>query len=280
MTKKEFKKFDKIIAECKTSRHYFWEFYAQYHLWFYLASGKEVLGFKQDFILNHCIVNRINNRFSETVNTFLKMVKDALEKSIRSEMKYIFSPDIGEFYDAISSVDSHWNVGEYTRSEIDRTQYVARKASTMLTEYLKQYDTKIIRNISPQKAPISWAKIAFNWDGWSDSYCGKPWANACNVFLDLNNVKSLRDKIYWIDRALDLYHNNGFLLNKTPFATLEAMGDLSLRAALSDWKLALKENEFLKTFIIIEDKERMEYLIEQDKYPLSKYTTNLIKKYL
>lgn len=55
---------------------------------------------------------------------------------------------------------------------------------------------------------------------WSDSYGGKAWAKGAKALADLKNVKTLKDKVYWIDRVMDLQHNNGHILNKTDFNCL------------------------------------------------------------
>ncbi len=53
---------------------------------------------------------------------------------------------------------------------------------------------------------------------WHSDYGGKLWADACFMLLQL--PKTHRDKVIWIDRVLDLYHNNGPLLDKTEFSIL------------------------------------------------------------
>lgn len=55
-------------------------------------------------------------------------------------------------------------------------------------------------------------------DNWDREYGGKLWAKG--TFFLLNLPKTDKDKIIWIDRVLDLYHNSGPLLNKTQFKNL------------------------------------------------------------
>lgn len=55
-------------------------------------------------------------------------------------------------------------------------------------------------------------------DGWHEGYGGKLWGDGCAFLLKLPRTHS--EKVIWIDRVLDLYHNNGPLLDKTTFSVL------------------------------------------------------------
>lgn len=55
---------------------------------------------------------------------------------------------------------------------------------------------------------------------WSDNYGGMPWANAAKALSELKNVKTISDKVYWVDKVMDLHHNSGHILNKTEFRCL------------------------------------------------------------
>lgn len=53
---------------------------------------------------------------------------------------------------------------------------------------------------------------------WHSGYGGRLWADGCSFLLKL--PKNHSEKVIWIDRVLDLYHNNGPLLDKTVFGNL------------------------------------------------------------
>jgi hypothetical protein len=46
------------------------------------------------------------------------------------------------------------------------------------------------------------------------------WKDAASMLLKAESIKTIVEKIYWIDEVLDLQHNTGFILNKTEFMAL------------------------------------------------------------
>ena len=60
----------------------------------------------------------------------------------------------------------------------------------------------------------------FSKPGWDSAYGGAKWAQATQAIKDSFKLKTVHDKVQWIDKVLDLYHNNGHLLNKTHFRSL------------------------------------------------------------
>ena len=267
-------KYKELEKQARVARSLFWEFYAQYHLWFMIGSGKESYGYKQDQIFNHRLIEKIDSRFEQTTDLFFTFLQKYLEESIRSEMKYVFDSGLGDFDEAIDSRKFEGDDDE----EDEAYSYVAERASKSLTRYLKKYDKKINRNRSYKTAPIEWARIAFEWDGWNDSYCGPLWAHGCTVLLEAPLFKTLKQRIMWIDNCLDLYHNNGFLLNKTICAVWERCNDLNTRAKLSSWPEAVKTNKLIKKSVQMDgSKESIE--VTQSKYPLTYLTRNLILRY-
>jgi hypothetical protein len=251
----------RLKKECKEIRHLFWEFYARNHLWFYLGSGAEECGYKPLQILPSRVRGLIDFNFELTAEKFLTKVKDALEFSIRSEMKYVIGSKMEYwFFDAINDdVD--------TPSKLKRYYF----------NYLK--DNKIDKNRSPKKASIEWGRIAFNWGGWNDSYCGPAWIEACDIFLQAGNLKFLKDKVIWIDKCLDLYHNNGRLLNKTSFTVLESAGDLNLRFCVRDWvNMAMTNKEISLRIRIDNEISKADFQTRQQLFPISRLTHNLILK--
>jgi len=51
---------------------------------------------------------------------------------------------------------------------------------------------------------------------WEDEFGGKPWADACAVWLKLYQAHSRGDMYVYIDKIYDLQHNNGAVLDKNP----------------------------------------------------------------
>jgi hypothetical protein len=72
------------------------------------------------------------------------------------------------------------------------------------------YGNGIIKNASK-------AHILFSNYIWTRYYGGEAWAKATEELVNLKNVKTTKDKVYWIDRVMHLHHNTGHILNKTRF---------------------------------------------------------------
>lgn len=255
--------------KCLQVRHLFWEFYALNHLWFRLGNGAETYGYQPIKIVNENLRNKINFRFEEVTDKFYALIKDALERSIRSEMKYIFGAKYDTFYDAISS------------NPLEETDYYdmqeeCKAASKDLTKFVRKHKPEMDRGCPARYAPISWAQIGFRWKGWNESYCGESWANGCEVYLETDKISHLTEKISWIDRALDLYHNNGFLLNKTEFSALEEFCDLDNRFLLVSWEETVKKSHIIECIVKIEEPILEKTSIKQRQFPLSGFTRRII----
>ena len=71
--------------------------------------------------------------------------------------------------------------------------------------------------------------IFLDGDPWNSGYGGRLWGHA-TAFLH-ENPRTEKQKVLWVDRVLDLYHNNGPLLDKTNFGVLfeshDELGDYS-----------------------------------------------------
>jgi hypothetical protein len=247
-----------LETECREIRHLFWEFYAQNHLWFYLGSGAEENGYKPLHILPSRARSLIDFNFELTADKFLTKVKDALEFSIRSEMKYVVGSEMEPWFSETADMSEPLSV-------LKREYFL----------YLKE--NKIDKTRSPQTAPIDWGRIGFNWGGWHGSYCGPAWVEACDIFSEFGRLKHLKDKIVWVDKCLDLYHNNGRLLNKTAFHALEWTGDLDMRFVMKSWPEAAQVDKVLSIRVRIDNEiKKVELKFKQRQFPLSFFTHNLI----
>ena len=80
----------KLRKDCKVIRHLFWEFYGLNYLWFKVAGGQEAYGYKRTDFYPERLVEKINFEFEAVADVFFEKIKEALEYSIRSEMKYLF----------------------------------------------------------------------------------------------------------------------------------------------------------------------------------------------
>ena len=81
------------------------------------------------------------------------------------------------------------------------------------------------------KLPLEWSfeEIAdsFKSVSWEHQYGGTRWAKASRMLLIL--PKNHSEKVLWIDRVLDLYHNNGPLLNKSMVSILSKPRTIGLK---------------------------------------------------
>jgi hypothetical protein len=255
-------------ASYKNVRHLFWEFYLLEYLYFRLHNNP---------LINGRLKEKINERFEIVTNTFLNLTRDSLERSIRSEMKYVFRVGSSLLFDAINTEEFEREWDDYG-TVMGYDGVIGKRALRNLNKYLKGFGQfKIDRGVSSKTAPIEWGKIAFKWPGWSSSYCGNNWAQACDTYLESRKVNSQKDKIMWIDRCLDLYHNNGFLLNKTEFAVLEQVGDLNERNCLQSWAPAAKDKSDIEEYV--ENEEGEGCTIKQKLFPFSTFTRGITVNY-
>ena len=86
---------------------------------------------------------------------------------------------------------------------------------------------------------------AFENAAWGSGYGGKKWAKACKMLLDLPETHT--QKVLWIDRALDLYHNNGHLLNKSMLSVLSKPKTIGTDKQRNRYKTALNYRRYAQT---------------------------------
>lgn len=168
----------------------FYSFYAINEIWFKTV-GKSEYGYPLDKILPHSKEKIINQKFEEYVNLFSDILEEALEYSVRREILHFKTFGVGTRDD--------WGFDIKTK-EFYQT---CRKRYGLV----KTWDLSMIYN-------------AFNLPWADDSYGGRLWAVATAWLIRLKKCVKLIDKVFIIDRILDLQHNNGFILNKTNFVVL------------------------------------------------------------
>lgn len=246
-----------IITECKKIRELFWNFYGLYYLWFKVGDGMEQCKYQRETFYPHRIAEKINLNFDVFTEMFFEETKKALEKSIRSEMRYVFNAS----YEDMKASRYHCDV--------------------TLGRFLKSMIPNGHLRFNRHETPIEWARAAFLWDGWSESYCGECWSKACDVFFDAKSIKSTKDKAFWIDKCLDLYHNNGFLLNKTPFATLSELNDLQERAETKSWGELINLNKMREHYVAVrgDTRRKTEIMFSQKDYPFEPFVERMLLKF-
>jgi len=176
----------------------FFDFYAINEL--YLRCG----GFREQgyptysVYVNERIYNKIMEKYEEIVDTFYVRIYKAIVISISSEIHHFpanccdhYSPVEPQFYEDLRG-----------KSGIPITSDVVDEAKKDVEKY------------------IDIVYALFSVPQWTEAYGGKRWADATQILKDAKHVKTHRDKVYWCDRVLDLYHNTGHLLNKTSFKCL------------------------------------------------------------
>jgi hypothetical protein len=86
---------------------------------------------------------------------------------------------------------------------------------------------------------------AFDEGYWSHGYGGKKWAKACKMLLELPLTH--QQKVLWIDKVLDLYHNNGHLLNKSMLSVLSKPKTIGTDKQRNRYKTALNYRRYAQT---------------------------------
>lgn len=163
----------------------FFDFYSIIDLYL-RAGGFRDIGYERyPVFVSHRIEERIRHTYEFVVDSFYGRVRNALITSIRSELRH--------FPNSCAKV---------CEPELGYAGVAHKKIPTI--------------KLSPQKYPEQ-AYLLFSIPKWYSAYGGPKWAEAARLLVECKKVKSRMDKIYWVDRVLDLYHNTGHLLDKTGF---------------------------------------------------------------
>lgn len=139
---------------------------------------------------------RINKEYENVVENFYKDILIALAYSVQREFR-------------------HYNTQANGREkELIKLSAKCKKGLPLLEKQLQEHDLSII----PDKEILRKILRGFESGNWCSSYGGKPWAEGARFLVNL--PKTFDEKVIWIDRVLDLQHNNGHMLNKTKFRSL------------------------------------------------------------
>jgi len=183
-----------------TSRQKFFDFYSIIELYLRCGGFRDIGYQGYNTFVSFGIEERICRTYEQIVDHFYDEIYEALVTSLRSEL---------------------YHYPSQCKYQPDKDIEVLRKhgITKEMTKSAKKF---------PERKP--WvAYIIFSLPGWycnpgstAASYGGKKWARGAKLLMDARSIRTRMDKIYWIDRVLDLYHNGGHMINKTKYRTLSA----------------------------------------------------------
>lgn len=170
----------------------FFDFYSMIELYMRIGGFRDMGYSSYPVFVSHAIESRIREKYEDVVTSFYEEVRTALIQSIRSELRHF--PN--HVYGGLPEIYEAFEAERITKKQISSAQR------------------------RPDKFPET-AHAIFSIPKWYLSYGGKKWAKGTKMLMDIVNVRTLEDKIFWVDKVLDLYHNCGHMLNKTKFRVLE-----------------------------------------------------------
>lgn len=171
----------------------FFDFYAINELYLRCGGFREVGYIKYDVFVPERIFEKIKYSYEEIVETIFQHTVECLSRTTRGEL-------IHNFYSRVLFQ------GDYMTPKL-----LLKKEGYNMKIF---YGDGIIQNANK-------AYHLFTEYSWEEPYGGKAWANGAEALMDLKNIETTSDKVYWVDRVMDLYHNTGHILNKTEFSCLE-----------------------------------------------------------
>lgn len=176
------------------------DFYAINELYLRCGGFREIGYHKYDVFVSEKIFDKVKFKYEEVVDLLFNDIVSCLAGTVRGEL-------INNFYNCAY-------LPKKTKNPLEET-FLTHKILSQREGYTLKifYRNGIIEHADK-------ASHLFRSYLWDTSYGGELWAKAADALNDLKNVKTFADKVYWIDRVLDLQHNNGHILNKTRFSSL------------------------------------------------------------
>jgi hypothetical protein len=173
----------------KTVRQRFFDFYSIVDLYLKCGGFRDIGYITYAVFVPHRIETRIREAYENIVNDFYEEIYDALVISIKSELRHYPGCTFEE------------------------------KAYELETEY--GLDENRIKKVKSNPGEYSGkAHILFTIPIWKPEFGGHVWARGTKLLIESGTVKTIQEKVYWIDQVLDLYHNNGHMINKSKFKCL------------------------------------------------------------
>lgn len=156
---------------------------------------------------------RINEAYETSVEEMYAKIRRALEYSVIREFRHFGS----------QAKAPHDNTDPVKNEEWSRLMKVCKNCDDwyeegILSKYLSGEDC-----IEVDRSLINDLCAGYLQWSWDCSYGGKLWGVATEFLRQ--NPKNIQGKELWVDRVLDLHHNNGHLLNKTEFNYLSNSSD-------------------------------------------------------
>jgi len=163
--------------------------------------------------------DKIRQAYERIVDSFYARIYTALVESVRSELHH------------------------YPGSTLDSKEKQIKEMGINVSQAKKR----------PGMYPEN-AHILFTLPRWVSGYGGKKWAGGTALLIEAKKVKTHAEKVYWVDRVLDLYHNCGHMINKTEYRTLSSLSIL--------WKSKTANRTFYSTPLDFRAKAKsiMEYI--------------------
>jgi hypothetical protein len=164
---------------------------------------------------HHNKARRIEETYEMIVDEMYGEIRRALEYSVLREFRH-FS-DQAELNDDADTLE----INNYKLMKETSRRCYGWFENDQLSNHLEGKPNKLELNDSLFRTIYS-GYMDYSWD---DAYGGKLWGEATSFLWQ--HPKTTKDKELWVDRVLDLHHNNGHLLNKTKFNCLSNSGDSS-----------------------------------------------------
>lgn len=177
---------------------------------FYLANLLFDFNTRKDHIYFGCKLDRIEDVRNRINDSFYNKVRDSLHYAVLREFRHI---DDYFIYDGDNTKEYDGIYKKY-RLTIRRIEKVVEKH--YYNQLASDKDIKDVINLKIDLVDVY--KMFHAHKYWETDFGGKLWAKATEFLLNL--PKNDKEKIVWVDRVLDLYHNSGPLLNKTEFKIL------------------------------------------------------------
>jgi hypothetical protein len=180
--------------------------------------------FAGDTSLNHeGKVRRIRDTYEQKVDELYEDIKRSLTYSVTREFRHYIE------------------YGPCDKPYVDLAKKICHEYRTGLVKvYLNKEETR--KKLDTSDVRLRSIADGFMMPNWDDNYGGKLWGIAARFLLE--KPETTKSKELWVDRVLDLQHNNGHILNKTNFAQLERHAFPRIYSYVSNKRIKAIYNEY------------------------------------
>lgn len=168
-----------------TTVNKFFDFYSIIELYLRTGGFRDIGYSGYSVFVTQRAEDKIRQAYERTVDSFYEEIYNALVASVRSELHH------------------------YPGSTLDSKEEKIKGMGINISQTKKH----------PEKYPEA-AHVLFTVPHWTSGYGGGKWAGGTALLIEAKRVKTRSEKVYWIDRVLDLYHNGGHMINKTKYSSL------------------------------------------------------------